>query len=188
MISMRTSLRRGSTTLSAARNFSGARARGCHFRHGTVPSRAHLPSRIRAGTRKRATHHAVGDWPELALSDLTGSTGAAEERDPMRIRCLMLLSALTAIVGLRSLPAEAGCGCAKPPPPLQLVRPSLRLARRRRHALPARQQVRRVRGQDRRQEGQEERRLEARSRATARSSGRSSYRRRRCRWDRPRSK
>ena len=42
----------------------------------------------------------------------------------MRIRCLLVLSALTAIFGLRSMPAEAGCGCAKPPPPLQLVRPS----------------------------------------------------------------
>jgi hypothetical protein len=36
----------------------------------------------------------------------------------------MLLSALTAIAGLRSMPAEAGCGCAKPPPPAALVRPN----------------------------------------------------------------
>ena len=42
----------------------------------------------------------------------------------MRIRSLMLLSALTAIAGLRSLPAEAGCGCAKPPPPSAVVRPA----------------------------------------------------------------
>jgi hypothetical protein len=42
----------------------------------------------------------------------------------MRIRCLMLLSALTAIAGLRSQPAEAGCGCAKPPPPSAVVRPA----------------------------------------------------------------
>jgi hypothetical protein len=42
----------------------------------------------------------------------------------MRIRCLMLLSALTAVAGLRSLPAEAGCGCAKPPPAMDVVRPS----------------------------------------------------------------
>jgi hypothetical protein len=42
----------------------------------------------------------------------------------MRIRCLMLLSVLTALAGLRSMPAEAGCGCAKPPPPSQIVRPA----------------------------------------------------------------
>jgi hypothetical protein len=42
----------------------------------------------------------------------------------MRIRCLMLLSALTALAGLRSMPAEAGCGCAKPPPPAALIRPN----------------------------------------------------------------
>jgi len=42
----------------------------------------------------------------------------------MRIRCLMLLSALTAIAALHSQPAEAGCGCAKPPPPAAVVRPA----------------------------------------------------------------
>ncbi len=42
----------------------------------------------------------------------------------MRIRYLMLLSALTAMAGLRSMPAEAGCGCAKPPPAAALVRPN----------------------------------------------------------------
>jgi hypothetical protein len=43
----------------------------------------------------------------------------------MRNRSLMmLLSAATALAVLRSLPAEAGCGCAKPPPLLRLVRPA----------------------------------------------------------------
>jgi hypothetical protein len=42
----------------------------------------------------------------------------------MRIRTLMTLSAVTAILGLQSVPADAGCGCAKPPPPLRLVRPA----------------------------------------------------------------
>jgi hypothetical protein len=31
---------------------------------------------------------------------------------------------MIAIAGFRSVPAEAGCGCAKPPPPAQLVRPN----------------------------------------------------------------
>jgi hypothetical protein len=43
----------------------------------------------------------------------------------MRNRSLMmLLSAATALAVLWSLPAEAGCGCAKPPPLLQVVRPA----------------------------------------------------------------
>jgi hypothetical protein len=37
---------------------------------------------------------------------------------------MLLMSAVIAMATLRSLPANAGCGCAKPPPPLQLVRPA----------------------------------------------------------------
>ncbi len=36
----------------------------------------------------------------------------------------MLLTAVAALASLRGLPAEAGCGCAKPPPALQTVRPA----------------------------------------------------------------
>jgi len=43
----------------------------------------------------------------------------------MRTRSMvMLMSAVIALTTLQSLPANAGCGCAKPPPPLQLVRPA----------------------------------------------------------------
>jgi hypothetical protein len=42
----------------------------------------------------------------------------------MRIRCLLMLSVLAVIAGFRSMPAEAGCGCAKPPPTAAVVRPA----------------------------------------------------------------
>ncbi len=42
----------------------------------------------------------------------------------MRIRSLMMVSALMTTAALRGVPADAGCGCNKPPPPLQVVRPA----------------------------------------------------------------
>ncbi len=42
----------------------------------------------------------------------------------MQTRSMLLGSAMMALAMLRGMPAEAGCGCAKPPPPLQLVRPA----------------------------------------------------------------
>jgi len=43
----------------------------------------------------------------------------------MRTRSLtIMLSALAAVTAMRSAPAEAGCGCNKPPPSLSTVRPA----------------------------------------------------------------
>lgn len=42
----------------------------------------------------------------------------------MRIRPVMMLCVLAASIALQSAPADAGCGCAKPPPLLQTVRPA----------------------------------------------------------------
>jgi len=36
----------------------------------------------------------------------------------------MILSVMSALLTVQSLPAYAGCGCAKPPPPAQLIRPA----------------------------------------------------------------
>jgi len=42
----------------------------------------------------------------------------------MRNHCLMMLSLLSVLAALPTTSADAGCGCAKPPPPASLVRPS----------------------------------------------------------------
>lgn len=42
----------------------------------------------------------------------------------MRNRCLMMWSLLTVLAAMPVNPADAGCGCAKPPPPASLVRPA----------------------------------------------------------------
>jgi hypothetical protein len=41
-----------------------------------------------------------------------------------RTRCLMMLTVMSGLLGLQSLPVEAGCGCAKPPPSLRVIRPA----------------------------------------------------------------
>jgi hypothetical protein len=43
----------------------------------------------------------------------------------MPIRCLIVWSVLVASVALHNLPADAGCGCDKPPPPPSAVRPNV---------------------------------------------------------------
>src|SRR5436853_6394035 len=42
----------------------------------------------------------------------------------MRNRSLMMMSLLAVLAALPAAPADAGCGCAKPPPPASLVRPA----------------------------------------------------------------
>ncbi|MEO6027455.1 MAG: hypothetical protein ABIR79_11370, partial [Candidatus Binatia bacterium] len=42
----------------------------------------------------------------------------------MRNRCLMMMSLLSVLAALPTTSVDAGCGCAKPPPPASLVRPA----------------------------------------------------------------
>src|SRR5581483_9743157 len=97
---------------------------GCRWHGRRVPSPAQCRPSI---PRKGRTVRARGGWPATCSPPRHGRSG---RHYAMRLATQIGTAAMLSLLGivLSARPADAGCGCDKPPPPLAQVRPNVAYA------------------------------------------------------------